>query len=109
MKPMAYDRHKYSGELYKFVREAIGDTSELKYYYVGNISVTAGLSLTGKMTIKTEEPVTTGSLIKNIRDADGNLILDDQTWQVAASEPVLNAFNTIESYRLRVYKFQGEI
>jgi hypothetical protein len=109
MKPMAYDRHKYSGELYKFVREAVGDTSEIKYYYVGNISLTAGLSLTGRMTIRTEEPISIGSLIKNIKDADGNLILDDAIWQISNLQPILNAFNIVNEYRLTAIKFQGEI
>lgn len=109
MKPMAYDRHKYSGELYKFVRETIGDTSEVKYYYVNNISLTAGLSLTGRMTIRTEEPIAVGSLIKNIKDANGNLILDDTIWQISNLQPILNAFNLVSEYRLTAVKFQGQI
>jgi hypothetical protein len=61
------------------------------------------------LTIKTEEPIAIGCLIANIKDTDGNLILDDQIWQVTTLVPVFNAFNAIESYRSRATKFQGEL
>ena len=109
MKPMGYNRHKYSAELYKFVRETVGDTSTIKYYYVGNIALTAGLGLTGRMTIRTDEPIAVGSVVSKIKDAAGNLILDDTAWQISALEPVLNAFSTIESYRLKAVIFQGQL
>jgi hypothetical protein len=106
---MAYSRHKYSADLYKFVRETIGDTSVLKYYFVGNIALTAGLGTTGKMVIKTDEPIAIGSVISKIKDANGDLVLDNESWQVSGLEPVLNAFNAIESYRLKAVKFQGNL
>jgi hypothetical protein len=109
MKPLAYIRHKYSGDFYKYVRETVGDTSTLKYYFVGNVALTAGIDKTGRMTIRTDQPVAVGSLIANIKDSDGNLILDDTIWQISNLEPVLNAFNSVESYRLRAVKFQGTI
>ena len=109
MKPMAYGRHKYSGELYKFIREVTGSTSTLKYYFVGNIALTAGVGTTGKMVIKTDEPIAIGSVIARIKDSDGNLIMDQEAWQISGLEPILNAFNTIESYRLKAVKYQGEL
>jgi len=109
MKPLAYTRHKYSGEFYKFVRETVGDTSTLNYYFVGNVPLTAGIDKTGRMTINIEQPIAVGSLIANIKDSNGNLILDDTVWQISNLEPVLNAFSSIESYRLRAVKYQGTI
>lgn len=109
MKPLAYTRHKYSGELYKFVRTIVGTTSSLSYYFVGNISLTAGLAKTGQLTIRSDQPVAIGSLIANIKDSDGNLILDDSIWQISGLEPVLNAFNTIEGYRMKAVKYQGTL
>lgn len=109
MRSMAYSRHKFSGELYKFVRETVGDTSTLSYYLAGNIAVTAGLDIAGKMTIRSDEPIQIGWLIANIKDVDGNLILDQTIWQVTNLEPVMSAFNTIDSYRTRAVKFQGTI
>lgn len=109
MKPLAYTRHKYSGDFYKYVRETVGDTSTLKYYFVGNVALTAGVDKTGRMTIRTDQPIAVASLIANIKDSDGNLILDDTIWQISNLEPVLNAFNNVEGYRLRAVKFQGTI
>jgi hypothetical protein len=109
MKPMGFSRHKYSGDLYKFVIEQIGDTEETNYYFVGKISLTASLDDNQRLIIKTDEPIQIGSLIKDIRDSDGNLILDDMTWQVSNLSPLLNAFNTLDSFRLRAVKFQGTI
>jgi len=109
MKPFAFERHKYSGELYKFTREITGDTSSLKYYFVGNIALTAGLDNNNKMSIRTDEAIAVGSVISNIKDSDNNLILDDTSWQINNIQPVLNAFNTIEGYRLRAVPFQGTL
>jgi hypothetical protein len=107
MKPMGYNRHKYSGELYKFVEEVVGDTATIKYYFVGVVPITAGLDDNQRMTIRTDEAIQIGSLIARIRDANGELILDDMVWQVSNISPVLNAFNAIDSYRLRAVKYQG--
>jgi hypothetical protein len=109
MKPRAYSRHKYSAELYKYVREVVGDTSTLKYYFVGMFFLTAGVNKTGQMTIRADQPLQIGSLLKEIKDANGNLILDDTIWQISNLEPIMDAFNTIESYRMRAVKFQGTI
>lgn len=109
MKPRAYSRHKYSAELYKYVREVVGDTTTLNYYFVGTFFLTAGVNKTGQMTIRADQPLQIGSLLKDIKDADGNLILDDTIWQISNLEPIMNAFNTIESYRMRAVKFQGTI
>jgi hypothetical protein len=109
MKPMAYNRNKYSGQLYKFVRETIGDTSAVSYYFVGDIALTAGLDISGRMLIRCDEPIAIGSVIANIKDSNNNLILDDTSWQINNLEPVLNAFNNIESYRMRAVKFQGTL
>jgi hypothetical protein len=109
MKPMGYVRHKYSGDLYKFVTESIGENQEVKYYYVGKISLTAGIDDNQRMIIHTDEAIQIASLIANISDSDGNPVLDDTVWQVSNIAPVLNAFNTIDSYRLRATRFQGQL
>lgn len=109
MQPMAYNRNKYSAELYKFVRETVGSNSVVKYYFSDNISLTASVDKSGRMTLKTDEPLALGWLVANIKDANGNLILDDMIWQINGLEPILNAFNTIENYRQRAVKFQGTI
>jgi hypothetical protein len=109
MKPMAYSRHKYSGDLYKFVRENVGQDEEVKFYYVGKLSLTAGVDSNQRLIVNTDEAIQIGSLIANIVDSDGNLILDDMIWQVSNISPVLNAFNTIDSYKLRAFKYQGQV
>jgi hypothetical protein len=113
MKPAAYQRHKYSGEFYKFVKKTIGDSSSVEYYFAGNIALTAGIETgidkTGKMTIRSEQPLQIGCLVANIKDLSGNLILDDAIWQITNLEPVLNPFNTIESYKMRAIMFEGTI
>jgi hypothetical protein len=109
MKPMTIARHKFTGELYKFVREQKGSTNELKYYFTKNIAITAGLDQNNKMTIRCDEPLALGFVIKNIKDANDNLILADTAWQISSLQPVLNAFNTIDSYTMKAVKFQGEL
>lgn len=109
MKPAAFIRYKYSGDFYKFVREVVGDTTTVKYYYVGNIALSAGIDTAGRLSIRCDQPIPIGCLIANIKDADNNLILDDQVWQISSLQPVLNSFNTIESYQMKTVKFQGVI
>jgi hypothetical protein len=109
MQPTAFIRYKYSGDFYKFVREVVGDTTTVKYYYVGNIALSAGIDTAGRLSIRSDQPLPIGCLIANIKDADGNLILDDQVWQISSLQPVLNSFNTIESYQMKTVKYQGVI
>jgi hypothetical protein len=109
MQPASFIRYKYSGDFYKFVREVVGDTTTIKYYYVGNIAISAGIDTAGRLSIRSDQPIPIGCLIANIKDADGNLILDDQVWQISSLQPVLNSFNTIESYQMKTVKFQGVI
>lgn len=109
MKPMAYARHKYSGDFYKSVIEKTGSTEISKYYFVGSVPITAGLDISGRMGIRCEQPIPVNSVIKDIKDSENNLILDNTSWLIVGLEPVLNAFNNIESYRMKATKFQGEL
>ena len=109
MKPLTIARHKFSGELYKFVREYTGSTYKVKYYFAKNISLTAGLDQNNRMTIRCDEPLAIGFLLKDIKDSNNNLILSDMIWQITSIQPVLNAFNTIDSYTMKAVKFQGTI
>ena len=47
--------------------------------------------------------------LQYIKDSNGNLILDDAIWQISGLEPILNAFNTIEGYRMKAVKYQGTL
>jgi hypothetical protein len=109
MQPTAFTRYKYSGDFYKFVRESVGDTTTVKYYFVDNIAISAGIDTAGRLSIRCDQPIPIGCLIANIKDADGNLILDDQIWQISSLQPVLNSFNTIESYQMKTVKYQGTL
>jgi len=109
MKPMTIARHKFSGDLFKFLRKQNGDESVVEYYFAKNIKISAGLDPSNKMTIRCDEPLANGFLIKDIKDANGNLILSDSIWQISSLQPVLNAFNTVESYVMKAVKFQGTL
>jgi len=109
MKPMTIARHKFSGQLYKFVRRAIGSESVLEYYFSKQINLTAGLDRNNRMTIRCDEPLAIGFVIKDVKDANGNLILSESSWQISSLQPVLNAFNTIESYVMKAEKYQGTL
>jgi hypothetical protein len=108
MQPGAFKRYKFSGEHYKFVREQVGSTSRIKYYFSDNILLTAGLDANNRMIIKSDRPIMIGELIRNIKDANNDLILDDMIWQISSLQPTLNAFNTIDSYTMRAIKYSGE-
>jgi hypothetical protein len=109
MKPAAFLRYKYSGEFYKFVRKNVGTTSTVEYYFVDNIALSVGIDTAGRLSIRCDQPLPVGSLVANIKDADGNLILDDQVWQISTLKPVLNSFNSIESYQMKTTKYQGNL
>jgi len=109
MKSMTISRHKFNGELYKFVRRTIGTESVLEYYFSKQIKLTAGIDRNNRMTIRCNEPLAIGFVIKDIKDANGNLILSESSWQISSLQPVLNAFNTIESYVMKAEKYQGTL
>lgn len=109
MKANAFMRYKYSGDLYKYVIKTTGDSQTQEYYFSKRIPLKASLELGGTLRLKTEEPVLVGSLISNIKDISGNPILDDQVWEITGVEPIVNAFSTVEEYRIRAIKYAGEL
>lgn len=109
MKQFAYQKYKFSGDLYKYVSEQTGSTEEIKYYFVDRVSLHASVDDNQRLTIKTDEAIQIGSLISNITDVNNNKILADAVWQITNIAPIFNAFNAIESYRLRAVKYQGDL
>lgn len=109
MKPITIARHKYSADLWKFVRRQVGSENVLEYYFTKTIRLTAGLDQSNKMTIRCDEPLAIGFVVKDIKDSNGNLILSDTPWQISSVQPVLNAFNTIDSYTMKAVKYQGTL
>lgn len=109
MKPSAYQRHKYSADLYKYVVKNVGSQEVIEYYFTETIALTAGIDQNQRLNITTDEPMAIGFLLANIKDREGTPILGDMIWQVSTSTPLLNAFGNLESYRSRAVKYQGEI
>lgn len=109
MNPNGFERYKYSGDFYNFVVEEIGDQINVEYFYAGKIFLKADLDDNQRITFKTEEPLPIGSLVANVKDSNGNLILDDLIWQISTLSPVFSPFNSIQFYRSRATVFQGEL
>ena len=109
MKTSGFQRYKYTADVYKFVRETIGDTSTLKYYFAGTVNLLAGLDRTQRMIIRCEQPFELGTILSNIKDSNNAEILENTNWQINNLHPIFNAFNTVESYRMAAIKYQGEI
>lgn len=109
MRTNGYQRYKYSCDLYKFVIETVGDTSTTNYYFVGNIAVNASVDSSGRMTIKSEQPLAVGWVLTNIKDVNKEEILEGTKWQISSLEPVMSSFNNVETYRMKAVKFQGNI
>ena len=109
MRSTAFQRYKYTGDVYKYVRETVGQTSTLKYYFAGKISLIAGLDKTKRLIIRSEQPLDIGTVISDIKDSNGVPILDGMNWQISNISPILNSFNNVESYRMAATKYQGII
>lgn len=109
MKPAAYNRHKYSADLYKFVVKNEGSDEIVEYYFANTVSLTAGVDQNQRLNITTSEPMALGYLLLNIKDREEVPIFADMAWQISSSSPILNAFGNIEGYRSRAIKYQGEI
>jgi hypothetical protein len=109
MKTSAHQRYKYTGDVYKFVRETVGDTSTVKYYFAGNVSIQVGNDKTQRTIIRCKQPFDLGTIITNIIDANGNPILDGKSWQINNLQPIYNSFGSVESYRMAATKYQGTI
>lgn len=109
MKPAAYNRHKYSADLYKFVVKTVGSEEIIEYYFANTVTLTAGIDQNQRLNIVTEEPMSIGFLLSNIKDRENVPILGDMVWQVSTSIPILNAFGNVDGYRSRAVKYQGEI
>jgi hypothetical protein len=109
MKTSAYQRYKYSADVYKFVRKTVGDTSTIDYYFAGTVPVQTGVDKTQRMIIRCEQPFDLGTILLNVKDANDELILGDTKWQINNLQPIFNSFGTVESYRMTAVKYQGTI
>lgn len=109
MGPNAFNRFKFSGDYYKFVIKEKGSDVEVEFYFAKKIFLTADLDDRANLTLRFGEPVEVGSLIANIRDANGNLLMDETVWQTQSLSPVVNVFGQVEFYRCRAIEFQGEL
>lgn len=109
MRSNAYKRDKYTAEFYKFIVKNEGSEPTIEYYFVNNVSLTVVVDDNNRLNIRSSEPFPIGTLLKNIKDADGNLVLDDMVWRVETLVPVQSPFNTVESYRSRLTKYQGNV
>lgn len=109
MKTSAHQRYKYTGDVYKFVREIVGSNSTIKYYFTGTVSIQVGNDKTQRTIIRCEQPFDLGTIITNIKDANGDPILDGKSWQINNLHPIYNAFGSVESYRMAATKYQGTI
>lgn len=109
MKTSGFQRYKYTGDVYKYVRETIGDTSTIKYYFAGTAPILAGVDKTQRMIIRSEQPFDIGTIITNIKDSNNNDVLENTSWQISNLQPIFNSFNTVESYRMAATKYQGTL
>ncbi len=109
MKPAAYQRHKYSADLYKFVVKTVGSDEIVEYYFTNTISLTAGIDQNQRLNLITDEPMVVGYLLSNIKDRQNTPILGDMVWQISSAIPMLNAFGNVDSYKSRAVKYQGDI
>ena len=109
MKTLGFQRYKYTADVYKFVVKSTGDTTSTEYYFAGTIPIQNGIDKAQRMIIRCEQPFDLGTVLSNIKDANNNLILDDQNWQINNLQPVFNSFGTVESYRMTAVKFQGTL
>lgn len=109
MKTLGFQRYKYTADVYKFVRKTVGDTSTIEYYFAGTVPIQTGMDKAQRMIIRCEQPLDLGTILSNIKDANNNLILDDQNWQINNLQPIFNSFGTVESYRMGCTKYQGII
>lgn len=109
MNPNAFKRYKYSADFYNFLVEEVGDDIKVNYFYAGKIFLTADLDDNQRITFFSKEPLPIGSLVANVKDARGDLILDDLIWQIATLSPIFDVFNSIQNYRSRATVFQGEL
>jgi hypothetical protein len=109
MQPAAFNRHKYSGKLYKFVIKQIGSNQVAEYYFSKTIQLTAGIDQGQRLNIVTDEPMLIGYLIADIKDRSNNPIFGDMIWQISTANPLLNAFGNVDAYKSRATKYQGSL
>jgi hypothetical protein len=109
MRPAAYQRHKFSADLYKFVVKTIGSEEVVEYYFSESIALTAGIDQNQRLNLVTDEPMVIGYLLLNIKDRENTPILGDMVWQISTAIPMLNAFGNVDSYKSRAVKYQGDI
>lgn len=109
MRSIAYQRYKYTADVYKVYSETVGDELISKYYFSNKILLSINLRNNAKLIVRSQEPLPIGTIIANLKDSDNNLVLDDTLFQITGLQPVMNCFNSIEEYSMTTAKWNGTL
>jgi hypothetical protein len=112
MKPNLTKTYPYTGDYYSYtiVTSADGLVSEKRYTVIPTpVAMALSVNLFGQVRIFSESKMQKNSLLKSIKDKNGELIYEGGVWEIIQTAPNLSAIGTKEDYQYVATLISGDI
>ena len=112
MKPQAVKQYFYTGDCYSYtiVSSADGTVTTKKYVIVPQqVTMLLKTNLFGQLQIDSSFKMQRESILKNIRDRNGEEIYENGEWEIIQSAPILSPLGTKEGYQYIATILSGDI
>lgn len=112
MKPVVVKQYPFTADYYNYtlITSVDGTVTEKRYATIPtqvNLSITTNLF--GQLKIDSLSKMQRESIIKNVRDKNGEEIYEGGEWQIIQTAPILSALGTKEGYQYVAIITSGDI
>lgn len=112
MKPIVAKSYPYTADHYAYVlvTSADGTVTTKQFNQVSTpVKLSLSINLVGELIIESQSKMQINSVLKSIKDRNGEQIYIDGVWEILQTAPVLSALGTKEGYKYRARLIAGEI
>jgi hypothetical protein len=112
MKPELTKQYPFTGDYYSYTLRTLADGTVTEKVFVGvptQVQFDLKLNIIGQLQIASQTKMQRQSLIKNIRDKNGEEIYEDGVWEIVRGAPILSTIGTKEGYQYAATLISGDI
>jgi hypothetical protein len=112
MKPILVKEYPYTGDYYSYtvITSADGTVTTKRYAtFPVEVKLSITTNLLGQLKIDSLSKMQRESILKNVRDKNGQEIYENGEWEIIQTAPLLSAIGTKEGYQYIAIIKSGDI
>lgn len=112
MKPVVVKQYPYTADYYSYtlITSADGTVTERRYATIPTqVQLSLKTNIFGQLIIDSLSKMQRESIIKNVRDKNGEEIYQNGEWQILQTAPILSVLGTKEGYQYTATIISGDI